>query len=101
MLSCFNINKLRIFTRAGKKNFSGPSSLLIVLEIAMPYQKLDDLPDSVQNNLPTHAQEIYRAAFNNAWKEYSHDETRSHKVAWSAVKKTYRRDGTSGEWDLK
>jgi cation transport regulator len=67
----------------------------------MPYQKLDDLPDSIKNNLPSHAQEIYRAAFNNAWKEYSHDETRSHQVAWSAVKKKYRKDSTSGKWDIK
>ncbi len=30
----------------------------------MPYTRLSDLPDSVRDNLPTHAQEIYRAAFN-------------------------------------
>ncbi len=29
----------------------------------MPYDNLSDLPDSVRNNLPEHAQEIYRAAF--------------------------------------
>jgi cation transport regulator len=32
----------------------------------MPYDNLSDLPDSVRNNLPEHAQEIYRAAFNSA-----------------------------------
>jgi cation transport regulator ChaB len=26
----------------------------------MPYDNLSDLPDSVRNNLPKHAQEIYR-----------------------------------------
>jgi cation transport regulator len=84
-----------------RKAFCSPSSLCILLEKAVPYQKLDDLPDSIKNNLPSHAQEIYRAAFNNAWKEYSHDETRSHKVAWSAVKKIYRKDSKSGKWDIK
>ncbi len=32
----------------------------------MPYDNLSDLPDSVRNNLPKHAQEIYRAAYNSA-----------------------------------
>jgi cation transport regulator len=32
----------------------------------MPYDKLSDLPDNVRNNLPEHAQEIYRAAYNPA-----------------------------------
>ena len=69
----------------------------------MPYQTLSDLPDSVRNNLPTHAQEIYRAAFNHAWDEYAaraadgREET-AHKVAWSAVKKRYRKDEKSGKW---
>jgi cation transport regulator len=33
----------------------------------MPYNKISELPDSVKNALPKHAQEIYMAAFNNAW----------------------------------
>jgi cation transport regulator len=32
----------------------------------VPYDDLSDLPESVRNNLPRHAQEIYRAAFNSA-----------------------------------
>jgi cation transport regulator len=63
----------------------------------MPYEKLEDLPDSVREHLPKHAQEIYRAAFNNAWDEYRHDEARAHRVAWGAVEKEYRKDD-SGEW---
>ncbi|ACD30796.1 ChaB family protein [Francisella tularensis subsp. mediasiatica] len=62
----------------------------------MPYNKLAELPKRVKNVLPYHAQEIYQAAFNNAWKEYrdkskrrTNDnlETIAHEVAWSAVKK--------------
>lgn len=36
----------------------------------MPYKTINDLPDSVKDNVPEHAQEIYRAAFNSAWEQY-------------------------------
>ena len=35
----------------------------------MPYQQIEELPDSVRNYLPKHAQEIFLAAFNNANEE--------------------------------
>ncbi len=35
----------------------------------MPYQKIEDLPESVKEHLPKHAQEIFRAAFNSATEE--------------------------------
>ena len=56
----------------------------------MPYPSIQDLPENVRENLPKHAQEIYQAAFNNAWQEYQHDEERSHRVAWAAVEKFVR-----------
>jgi cation transport regulator len=75
----------------------------------MPYQTTTELPGSVRNSLPGHAQDIYKEAFNNAWKEYkdpserrddaSREET-AHRVAWSAVKEKYEKDD-SGEWQLK
>lgn len=74
----------------------------------MPYDTLEDLPDNVKNVLPKHAQEIYQAAFNNAWDEYkdpadrkgdaSREET-AHKVAWTAVKQQYEKK--DGEWHRK
>ncbi len=63
----------------------------------MPYEKLSDLPDSVRDNLPKHAQEIYRAAYNSAEEQYG-EEDRAHRVAWSAVKNKYEKDEDSGEW---
>lgn len=66
----------------------------------MPYETLTDLPDSVRDNLPKHAQEIYQAAFNSAWDQYDKPEERrddasreetAHKVAWSAVKQEYEK----------
>lgn len=64
----------------------------------MPYQSIDDLPHSVGAHLPTHAREIYRAAFNSAWDEYADREQReaiAHRVAWAAVKRLYRKEGSA------
>lgn len=74
----------------------------------MPYDSLKDLPDSVRDNLPKHAQEIYKSAYNSAWDEYkdsserrgkSSREEAAHKVAWSAVKKKYEKN--NGRWVKK
>lgn len=74
----------------------------------MPYKNLKDLPESVSQHLPRHAQEIYLAAFNNAWQEYSDPSARrgkasqeevAHKVAWAAVKKLYEKKGE--KWQRK
>lgn len=76
----------------------------------MPYNKTQDLPDSVRNVLPDHAQEIYRAAYNNAWDEFARPgdrrgnesrEEAAHKVAWAAVKSKYTKDDSSDHWVAK
>ncbi|NLX11655.1 MAG: putative cation transport regulator ChaB [Chloroflexi bacterium] len=76
----------------------------------MPYDKVSDLPESVRDNLPKHAQEIYRKAFNSAWEEYSDPDDRrddasreetAHKVAWGAVKRSYEKEEASGKWVKK
>lgn len=68
----------------------------------MPYDRIDDLPESVRDNLPKHAQDIYKEAFNSAWDQYDDPEERrddasreetAHKVAWSAVKQSFEKDG--------
>jgi len=64
----------------------------------MPYDRKTELPESVRDNLPAHAQDIYKEAFNSAWEEYKHDEDRAHRVAWGAVKKKYHKDEESGKW---
>jgi cation transport regulator len=56
----------------------------------MPYNSPNDLPDSVKDNLPHHAQEIFVEAFNSANENYKKEET-AFKVAWSAVKKKYKK----------
>lgn len=65
----------------------------------MPYRRIEDLPAAVRAHLPQHAQEIYLAAFNNAWHEYAgRDDTEAlaHRVAWAAVKRVYVKHG--GVW---
>ena len=74
----------------------------------MPYDRNAELPDSVRDNLPEHAQTIYREAFNSAFEEYksardrrsdaSREET-AHKVAWSVVKNKYEKRGD--RWQAK
>lgn len=76
----------------------------------MPYKKTSDLPESVRDNLPDHAQEIYLEAYNSAWDQYDQPEERrgdatreetAHKVAWAAVKRVYQKDEQSGRWKKK
>ena len=61
----------------------------------MPYASNADLPPSVRRVLPEHAQDIYRAAFNNAWASRGGrgDEAAVHRIAWGAVKRGYRKAG--------
>ncbi len=65
----------------------------------MPYACNDDLPPALRRRLPSHAQDIFRNAFNNAWASYGarepwRREEIAHRVAWAAVKRRYRRSGS-------
>ncbi len=53
----------------------------------MPYTALSSLPEPVKA-LPKHSQEIWMAAFNNAFKTYNGDEHKAFAVAWAAVNKS-------------
>lgn len=73
----------------------------------MPYNSTSDLPSGVRDHLPTHAQDIFKEAFNNAWEEYQKADDRrgndsqeevAMKVAWSAVKKAGYQKGPDGRW---
>jgi len=68
----------------------------------MPYTTNLDLPASVRNHLPQHAQDIYRAAFNHAFAAHRTDprqEEAAHRIAWAAVKRSYEKDGD--EWRFR
>lgn len=62
----------------------------------MPYRTNSDLPAPVRHHLPQGAQTIYREAFNGAWRQYADSGRReeiAHRVAWTAVKRRYRKAG--------
>ena len=62
----------------------------------MPYAVNTELPASVRNHLPGHAQDIYREAFNHAYAAHAGDaerEKRAHMIAWAAVKRSYVKHG--------
>ena len=76
----------------------------------MPYKKIEELPDSVKNHLPEHAQAIFKEAYNHAWDEYASPEDRragesqeavASQVAWAAVKKLYVKNEATGQWQKK
>jgi cation transport regulator len=65
----------------------------------MSYPDNTDLPSSVREHLPPHAQDIYREAFNHAFAAHEGDprqEEAAHRIAWAAVKRSYVKVG--GEW---
>jgi len=75
----------------------------------MPYDTRKELPESVQNVLPAHGQDIYKEAYNSAWEQYDDPEDRdgddtreevAHQVAWSAVKNVYEKND-DGDWVKK
>lgn len=77
--------------------------------ITVPYDRNADLPESVREGLPEHAQDIYREAYNSAWQQYKDPEKRrgdesreatAHQVAWAAVKDKYEKN-RQGEWVKK
>ena len=62
---------------------------------ALPFHS--DLPSSVRNHIPKHAQDIYREAFNHAYRGHAGEadrEQRSHMIACAAMKRSYVRADT-------
>jgi cation transport regulator len=62
----------------------------------VPYATNADLPGNVRLHHPSHAQNIYREAFNSAFSKYVGDprcEEIAHRIAWAAVKRSYVKAG--------
>lgn len=74
-----------------KKNFKAEIEVAEerVLEGA-PYKTINDLPDNVKNVLPSDAQSIWMRVFNES---YPKGEDYARKVAWSVIKRLYKKDG--------
>jgi cation transport regulator len=72
---------------------------------------LSDITKERIDELPAHAQEIFKEAHSSALEQYKNPDKRrggkkesneevAHKVAWSAVKKKYKK-GEDGKWIKK
>jgi cation transport regulator len=75
----------------------------------MPYESVQALPERLRQYLPLRAQEIYREAFNAAWRQYTDLlsnkppaalEEAVSRSAWAAVRRQYRQDRATGRWRL-
>lgn len=69
----------------------------------MPYASNQDLPSAIRRQLPGHAQDIFRAAFNGAFKSHAGEERQEEiafRIAWAAVKRVYAK-GPSGWTERK
>lgn len=62
-----------------------------------PYKTTQDLPDNIKNVLPSEAQSLWMRVFNQS---YPKGEDYARKVAWSVVKKIYKKD-KDGNWVKK
>ena len=52
----------------------------------MPYRSISDLPKTQTDQYNPHQKEAFLKAFNSAYEEYGHDESRAFAVAHHAAK---------------
>ena len=52
----------------------------------MPYKDISELPQAQVDQYDRHQKEAFLKAFNNAWEQYNHDESRAFAVAHHAAK---------------
>jgi cation transport regulator len=64
----------------------------------MPYKSVSDIQAGIRRGMTNHGAEIYKAAFNAAYKEYGNEVT-AHKVANSAVSKAGQRRKHESWWN--
>ncbi len=62
----------------------------------MPYSSRAELPESVREALPEHAQDVWRAAFNEAAPDQG--EESAFRIAWAAVTQAGYEKGEDGTW---
>ncbi|WP_066380951.1 MULTISPECIES: ChaB family protein [unclassified Anabaena] len=65
----------------------------------MPYNKIDELPQDIKEQLPEHAQQMFMAAFNSAQRD-GMSEQGACDVAWSSVRNEYEQ-GSDRQWHRK
>jgi len=61
----------------------------------MPYKTIADLPKPQTDQYDHHQKEAFRKAFNSAYKEYGHDESRAFAVAHHAAKQAGKKESAA------
>jgi cation transport regulator len=61
----------------------------------MPYQDIADLPKAQTDQYDHHQKEAFLKAFNKAYEEYNHDESRAFAVAHHAAKQAGKKEMSS------
>jgi cation transport regulator len=61
-------------------------------ETIMPYQDISDLPQAQVDQYDRHQKEAFLKAFNSAYEQYNHDESRAFAVAHHAAKQAGRKE---------
>lgn len=51
----------------------------------MTYRSREELPPSIRGRLPWHAQDVFVAAYNEAYEEFEQDDHQAAAVAWGVV----------------
>ena len=73
----------------------------------MPYESIQALPPALRRQMPLVAQEIFREAYNAAWRQYVDILGQQHpavleeavsRSAWAALRRRYRQDKATGRW---
>jgi cation transport regulator len=64
-------------------------------ETVMPYKDIADLPKAQTDQYDRHQKEAFLKAFNNAYEEYGHDESRAFAVAHHAAKQAGKKEGAT------
>jgi cation transport regulator len=72
----------------------------------MRYENKSELPPTIRDILPEHAQELYLQAYQKAWDEYEEGQgylsrdTMAHQQGYTAVQHEYVQDEGTGKWHL-
>ena len=59
----------------------------------MPYRTVEDLPKGQTDQYNAHQKEAFLKAFNNAYEQYGHDESRAFAVAHHAAQQAGKKEG--------
>lgn len=61
----------------------------------MPYKDVSDLPKAQTDQYDQHQKEAFLKAFNKAYEEYNHDESRAFAVAHTAAKQARKKEAST------